>query len=54
MPGILRPFENARQHIGLTDNATKAAFAKVLHRFVMLLPGDPWVRTDEMKERFDV
>jgi hypothetical protein len=30
----------------------EAAFAKVLHRFAMLLRGDPSVRTDEMKERF--
>jgi len=30
----------------------KAAFAKVFYRFVVLLPGDPWAYSDEMKERF--
>jgi hypothetical protein len=36
------------------DGAIKAAFARVLYRFVGLIPGDPWVHSDDMKERFGV
>jgi hypothetical protein len=38
----------------LTGDAINAAFAKVFHRFVTWLPGDPWVRSDEMKERYGI
>ena len=38
----------------LTDDAMKAAFAKVFYRFVVLIPGDPWVRSEYMKERFRI
>jgi len=38
----------------LTDGAMKAAFVKVFSRFVILLPGDPWARSEEMKERFEI
>ena len=54
-PGFLadmRPLLAATEAARLTDDAMKAAFAKVFYRYVTLIPGDPWVRSDEMKERF--
>lgn len=36
----------------LTDEAMKAAFASVFDSLIVRLPGDPWKRTEEMKERF--
>jgi hypothetical protein len=56
-PGFLadmRPLLAAAEAELLTEDAIKAAFAKVFTRFVVLLPGDPWVHSDEMKERFGV
>jgi len=56
-PGFLadmRPLLAASEADRLTNDAMKAEFAKVFHRYVTLIPGDPWVRTDEMKERFGV
>ena len=56
-PGFLadmRPLLAAAEAERLTDDAMKAAFAKVFYRFVVLLTGDPWVRSDEMKERFGI
>lgn len=50
----LRPLLAAAEAERLTDAATKAAFEKVLHGFVEQLPGDAWVRTAEMKERFAI
>ena len=56
-PGFLtdmRPLLAAAEAERLTEEAIKAAFAKVFTRFVALLPGDPWVHSDEMKERFGI
>jgi predicted nucleotidyltransferase component of viral defense system len=56
-PGFLadmRPLLAAAEAARLTDDAMKAAFAKVFSEFVVLIPGDPWVRTEEMKERFAI
>jgi predicted nucleotidyltransferase component of viral defense system len=56
-PGFLadmRPLLAAAEAERLTDDGMKAAFAKVFTRFIVLIPGDPWVRTDEMKKRFAV
>jgi hypothetical protein len=56
-PGFLadmRPLLAAAEAERLTDDAMKAAFAKVFYRYVTLIPGDPWVRSDEMKERFGI
>jgi len=56
-PGFLadmRPLLAAAEAERLTAEAIKVAFAHVFHRFVALLPGDPWVHTDEMKERFAI
>ncbi|KAB2688937.1 nucleotidyl transferase AbiEii/AbiGii toxin family protein [Brucella tritici] len=48
----IRPLLPAAQAEGLTDASTKAAFARVFENVVVRIPGDPWVRTDEMKDRF--
>jgi predicted nucleotidyltransferase component of viral defense system len=56
-PGFLadmRPLLAAAEAARLTDDAMKGAFAKIFTRFIVLIPGDPWVRSDEMKERFAV
>jgi hypothetical protein len=56
-PGFLadmRPLLAAAEAERLTEDAIKAAFANVFHRFVVLLPGEPWVYSDEMKERFGI
>jgi hypothetical protein len=56
-PGFLtdlRPLLAAAEAERLNDDVIKAAFGKVFSRFVVLIPGDPWVRSDEMKERFGV
>jgi predicted nucleotidyltransferase component of viral defense system len=36
----------------LTEEGIKHAFAAVFRRFITILPGDPWKKTDEMIERF--
>jgi hypothetical protein len=56
-PGFLadmRPLLAAAEAARLTNEAIKAAFARVFTRFIALIPGDPWVHSDEMKDRFGV
>jgi predicted nucleotidyltransferase component of viral defense system len=56
-PGFLpdmRPLLAAAEAQRLTADAIHAAFTRVFHRFVALLPGDPWVHTEEMKQRFAI
>ena len=50
----MRPLLAAAEAERLTDDAMKAAFAKVFYRYVVRIPGDPWVRSEEMKERFEL
>jgi hypothetical protein len=50
----MRPLLAATEAERLTADAMKAAFANVYSRFVVLMPGDPWVRSEEMKERYAV
>jgi len=38
----------------LTNQSTKAAFRKVFTQIVDRIPGDPWVRVEEMKDRFGI
>jgi hypothetical protein len=57
IPGFLadiRPLLAVSHAQQLTDDAMKAAFVKVFSRLVVLISGDPWVRSQEMKERFDI
>jgi hypothetical protein len=56
-PGFLadmRPLLAAAEAERLTDEAMKAAFTEVFSRFVTLIPGDTWARSEEMKERFEI
>lgn len=48
----MRPLLPAAQAEALSEAAAHNAFAKVFARLVDRLPGDPWGRTEEMKERF--
>jgi predicted nucleotidyltransferase component of viral defense system len=48
----LRPLLAASEATRLNDDTMKAAFAKVFSRFIVLISGDAWLRSDEMKERF--
>ena len=50
----MRPLLAAPQAERLTNDAMKGAFAKVFYSYVTLMQGEPWVRTEEMKERFGV
>lgn len=50
----LRPLLAASAATRLVDEMMKAAFAKVFSRFVVLIPRDPWLRSDEMTERFGI
>jgi predicted nucleotidyltransferase component of viral defense system len=48
----MKPLVPAARAEALTDAATRAAFLRVFDYVVAKIPGDPWVRTGEMKERF--
>jgi hypothetical protein len=50
----MRPLLAATEAARLTDGAMNAAFGKVFSRYVVRIPGDPWVRSEEMKERFGI
>jgi hypothetical protein len=50
----LRPLLAADRAAQLTDEAAKAAFARVFSQLVMLIPGKPWVRTPDMRKRFGI
>lgn len=50
----MRPLLPAAQAEQLTEENTRDQFRAVFTRFIDRLPGDPWARTDEMKERFGI
>lgn len=50
----MRPLLPAPQAEALTDAATMAAFNRVFAEVIDRLPGDPWLRCEEMKARFGV
>lgn len=50
----MRPLLPAAQAQALTDAATIAAFNRVFVEVIDRLPGDPWLRCEEMKARFGV
>ncbi len=50
----LRPLLSTAEGKGLTEQTTKDTFARVFSELVVLLPGDPWAKTEVMKERFGV
>jgi predicted nucleotidyltransferase component of viral defense system len=45
---LLAPVEGAR----LTEQTAKDLFAKVFSELIVLLPGDAWAKTKDMKKRF--
>jgi predicted nucleotidyltransferase component of viral defense system len=54
-PGLLtdlRPLLSSAQGNGLTEQTAKEIFASVFFELIVLLPGDTWAKTEEMKKRF--
>jgi len=39
---------------GLTEQKAKEAFARVFSELIVLLPGCPWAKTEDMKKRFAI
>lgn len=50
----MRPLVPAEQAALLTDDSTRTSFRDVFTKFIELIPGAAWARTDEMKSRFEV
>ncbi len=50
----MRPLLSAAEAAKLDDAATKRSFESVFTEFIVRIPGEPWARTDEMKQRLDV
>ncbi|QPC88864.1 nucleotidyl transferase AbiEii/AbiGii toxin family protein (plasmid) [Mesorhizobium sp. NBSH29] len=48
----MKPLLPAAQAELISDESTLLAFRRVFETFIEQLPGDPWVRADEMKDRF--
>jgi predicted nucleotidyltransferase component of viral defense system len=56
-PGLLmdlRPLLSTVEGEGLTEQTAKDTFAKVFSELIVLLPGDPWAKTQVMKKRFGI
>jgi hypothetical protein len=56
-PGLLtdlRPLLSTVEGEGLTEQTAKDTFAKVFDELIVLLPGDPWAKTKDMKKRFGI
>lgn len=50
----MRPLLSADAALRLDDDAIKRTFEKVFASFIQRLPGDPWAKSEEMKQRFNV
>jgi len=50
----LRPLLSTAEGKGLTEQTTRRAFAMVFSDLVVLLSGDPWAKTEEMKGRLGI
>ncbi len=50
----IRPLLAADEAAKLTDDATRSAFAIVFDRLITAMPGAPWAKTPEMKEKFGI
>lgn len=50
----MKPLLPAAEAERLTEDATTDSFHRVFTAFVDRLPGEPWSRTQEMKERFGI
>lgn len=50
----MKPLLSADQAQALDEATTSHAFRQVFTTFIDRLPGEPWARTEEMKERFNI
>jgi len=50
----MRPLLAAQEAQRMTEELAKATFSKVFFGFVVLLPGEAWAESDQMKERFGI
>nr|WP_245276940.1 hypothetical protein [Rhizobium leguminosarum] len=50
----MQPLLPTQQAEALTDQTTLQSFTSVFAAFIERLPGDTWLRTAEMRERFGV
>jgi hypothetical protein len=50
----VRPLVSAQMAASLDDEFTKRAFLRVFSGFIVRMPGDPWVKSEEMKERLGI
>ncbi|MFN0193268.1 MAG: nucleotidyl transferase AbiEii/AbiGii toxin family protein, partial [Aestuariivirga sp.] len=48
----MRPLLPTDQAERLKENSLKKAFERVVRELIDRMPGDPWVRADEMRQRF--
>ncbi|MGH6864807.1 MAG: nucleotidyl transferase AbiEii/AbiGii toxin family protein [Methyloceanibacter sp.] len=48
----MKPLLPAAQAELLTAESTKESFTRVFDNFIDRIPGEPWARTEEMKQRF--
>jgi len=56
-PGLLtdrRPLPSTAEAKWLTEQTTRDTFARVFSELVVLLPSDPWAKTEVMKERLEI
>ena len=56
-PGLLtdlRPLLSAAEGKGLTEQTAKETFAKVFSELIVLLPGDPWAKTEGHEKAFGI
>ncbi len=56
-PGFLadiRPLLAAAEAQRLTNDVIQKSFVKVFSRYVALIPGNPWARSEEMKAHFGI
>jgi predicted nucleotidyltransferase component of viral defense system len=56
-PGLLtdlRPLLSIAEGKGLTEQTTKDTFAVVFSKLIVLLSGEPWAKTEDMKERLGI
>ena len=50
----IRPLLAAEEAQRLTDEVMRKSFVRVFSRYIALIEGDPWVRSEEMKARFGI
>jgi len=56
-PGLLtdlRPLLSTAEGKGLTEQTTKDMFAMVFYKLIVLLPGEPWAKTEDVKGRLGI